>query len=103
MALTQHEARLVFGMIASGDKHHDVAAYFGENPARVAEVLSGEAFGFLDAAPASELPPKGSPGLKGRRLLAFVEKALSQLEQGDATAAAETLKAGVKRYNLNEG
>jgi hypothetical protein len=103
MALTSNDARIIFGMIARGDKHHDVASYFGENPARVAEVLSGAAFGILPAAPASDLPPKGAPGLKGRKLLAFVEKALAQLENDDLSAATETLKAGIKRYNLNEG
>lgn len=103
MALTSNDARIIFGMIARGDKHHDVASWFGENPARVAEVLSGAAFGFVGAAPANELPPKGAPGLKGRKLMAFVEKALNQLEEGKAAEGIETLKAGVKRYNLSEG
>jgi hypothetical protein len=103
MALTSNDARIIFGMVARGDKHHDVASWFGENPARVAEVLSGEAFGILPAAPANELPPKGAPGLKGRKLMAFVEKALAQFEAGNTAEGIETLKAGVKRYNLNEG
>lgn len=102
MALTQNDARIIFGMIARGDKHHDVASYFGENQARVAEVLSGQAFGILPAAPANELPPRGAPGIKGRRLFAFVEKALGQIESGNADEAAKTLKAGIDRYSRNE-
>lgn len=70
MALTYKEAAIVLGMAARGDKKHDIAAWFGENQARVAEVEAGE-FGTLALAPAAELPPKGAPGPKGRRLRGF--------------------------------
>jgi hypothetical protein len=79
----------------------DVAAWFGENPARIDEVLKGQ-YGTLEAAPKDTLPPKGAPGVKGRRLLAFVEKAIAALDAGDNAAARDSLIAGVKRWNLHE-
>lgn len=101
MALTVNDAKIAIGMIARGDKHHDIAAWFGENQARIAEAGEGK-FGTTQAAPANMLPPKGPPGVKGRRLLAHVEKALAALDANDAKAARDALEAGVKRWNLQE-
>ena len=101
MALTFKEASIVLGMAARGDKKHDIAAWFGENQARVAEVEAGE-FGTVALAPTAELPPKGAPGPKGRRLRGFTLKALAALEQGDAETAAKILKEGLSVFNKNE-
>lgn len=103
MALTTNDGKIIIAMASRGDKHHDIAAYFGENQARVAEVLSGQMFGTLSAASGNDLPPKGPPGVKGRKLVAHIEKALNALAAGDAAAAKETLEAGLKRWNLHEG
>jgi len=99
--MTINDAKIAIGMVARGDKHHDVAAWFGENQARIAEASEGK-FGTKEAAPASELPPKGPPGIKGRRLYAFVEKAIAALQAGDGAAAMEHLQAGIDRYNRYE-
>ena len=101
MALTINDARIIIGMLARGDKQHDVAAYFGENQARIVEAANGD-FGTVEAAPANELPPKGAPGIKGRRLKAFVEKAVAALEAGNHEEAASHLKSGLDRYNRHE-
>lgn len=101
MAMTIHDAKIATGMIARGDKQHDVAAWFGENQARIAEATAGKP-GTSEAAPASELPPPGPPGIEGRRLHAFVEKAVEALAGGDSNAALEHLKAGLDRYNRPE-
>ena len=50
MSLTNREAQIVLGMIARGDKQHDIAAWFGENQARNNEVEKGS-HGSLAAAP----------------------------------------------------
>ncbi|ESZ38544.1 hypothetical protein X731_28915 [Mesorhizobium sp. L2C054A000] len=102
VALTKNDAGLIVGMAARGDKHHDIAAYFGENQARIAEVLSGQAFGHVEAAQTAVLPPKGAPGIKGRRILAHIEKAIVALDAGNIDDAKATLAAGVKRWNLHE-
>lgn len=102
MSLTSNDGKKIVGMAARGDKHHDIAAYFGENQARVAEVLSGQMFGTLSAAPAEELPVKGAPGVKGRRLRAGVGAAIDALENGDPNAALEVLKTAAARYDKHE-
>lgn len=102
MALTQHDAKIVMGMLARGDNHHDIAAWFGENQGRVADVESGRMYGILPAAPAADLPPKGSPGPKGRRMRAFASKALKALEDGNVAEAEKALKDGLAAYDRNE-
>lgn len=101
MTLTSKDARIIIGMLARGDKQHDVAAYFGQNQARIVEAANGE-YGTIEAAPSHELPPKGAPGIKGRRLKAFVEKAISELEDNNVEGALSQLNAGLDRYNRHE-
>lgn len=59
ISLTSHDAALVKGMLDRGDRSHDVAAYFGVNPGRVAEISTGERFFDVPVASANELPPPG--------------------------------------------
>ena len=101
MALTNREAQLVLGMIARGDKQHDIAAWFGENQARIVEVEKGS-HGPLTAAPKEDLFPRGSPGPKGRRLKAFASKALRLLEEGKIQEAISELKMGISQYEKPE-
>lgn len=62
--LTEADAGLVKGMIARGDRQHDIAAWFGVNGGRIAEVSSRDNFGHVNAIHA-DLPPSG-PYLTGR-------------------------------------
>ncbi|WP_430439544.1 hypothetical protein [Shinella sp.] len=101
MTLTNRDASLVLGMSARGDKKHDIAAWFGENQARIAEVEQGQ-FGSVTAAPANELPPKGAPGPKGRRLRGKVTKAVEALEKNDVATAMQLLKDGLADFAKNE-
>ncbi len=96
------EAQIVMGMLARGDSQHHIAAWFGENQARVAEVENGKMFGHVQAAPAQDLPPKGAPGPKGRKMRAFAGKALRALDAGDAAEAAKLLKEGLAAYDKHE-
>jgi hypothetical protein len=102
--LTTSDARIVLGMVARDDREHDIAAWFGVNQGRIAEAKAGE-YGTSSAAPASELPPKGPPGPKGRRLHNTAKKVVAILESKGADGAADALAAlreGVKRYEQNE-
>lgn len=101
MALTNKESELIMGMLARGDKNHDISAWFGENPARVAEVKDGT-HGYFKAANAIDLPPKGAPGLKGRKMYAFAKKSLKALEDGDAAEAIELLKNGIAAFEKHQ-
>lgn len=67
---TRSEISTVLGMLARGDKQHDIAAYFGVNGGCVAEVKTnhnGVADG-IEPAPVHELPPAG-PVMAGRSAL----------------------------------
>lgn len=101
MALTNQEARIALGMIARGDKQHDIAAYFDENQARIVEVEKGS-HGSITAAPASELPPRGAPGPKGRRMRAWAAKALQLLQEGKHDEARKALSDGISAYDKHE-
>jgi hypothetical protein len=45
ITLGYRETCVVKGMLARSDRQHDIASYFGVNPARINEIASGE---FLD-------------------------------------------------------
>jgi hypothetical protein len=46
-------------MLARGDRQHDVAAWFGVNGGRIAEIATNERFGEVRAAEVASLPPPG--------------------------------------------
>jgi hypothetical protein len=96
--LTNHDASIVLGQIARGDRDHDIAAWFGVNQGRIAEVKEGS-HGSISAAPSSELPPKGPPGVKGKRArysLGEIEKALTA---GDVDKAISLTQQAMARYD----
>lgn len=99
-ALTAQNAALVKGMQARGDREHDIAAWFGVNPARIADVKSGETFAGAQAA--NILPPTGAPGVKGKRLRDATDQVLSHLQGGDAAKAISALQLAQKNYDANE-
>ena len=101
MSLTNRDAAIVLGMVARGDKRHDIAAWFGENQARIAEIEQGS-HGGISAVPAADLPPKGAPGPKVRRMKAFANKALEALDAGDVEAAKKALRDGIAKYDQYE-
>jgi hypothetical protein len=100
-SLNRADARIVLGMQARGDRDHDIAAWFGVNQGRVAEAKEGK-FGTLEAALIEELPPKGPPGIKGRRLRKALDQALEGLKKGEPQAALAVLEDARKRYDANE-
>lgn len=101
MSFTRKDASVVMGMLSRGDKNQDIAAWFGENPARIVEIANGEMFGHVVAASRKHLPPKGAVGPKARELCMAVEAALrtlrSQRAKGVAKAISE-LSAGLVEF-----
>jgi len=65
MKLTDREIAIVKGMLRRKDRQHDIAAYFGVNGGRIAEVATGDTGPDISPADASLLPPPG-PYLAGR-------------------------------------
>jgi hypothetical protein len=95
------ELPIVLGMVARNDRRHDIAAWFGVNQGRIKDAQDGR-YGIVEPAPAEQLPPPGPPGIKGRRLRAWVNDALALLKKGDATGAAQALTTGAMEYDADE-
>ncbi len=60
--LNEHDAAIAKGMLQRGDRQHDVAAFFGVNSGRIAEIATGANFHWVMPAEKDELPPAGAPG-----------------------------------------
>lgn len=104
ITLTNRDASVVLGMVARDDREHDIAAWFGVNQGRIAEVKAGS-HGALQAAQPQDLPPKGPPGPKGRRLRGAVGRALDLLTSRGKVCLAEAiglLEDARIRYDANE-
>lgn len=104
ISLTNQDASIVMGMVSRGDRDHDIAGWFGVNQGRIAEVKEGK-FGSVSAAQSADLPPKGPPGIKGRRLRLATGKALDLLATKGADGLLEVtavLKDAQARYDANE-
>lgn len=60
MSFNYRETQIVKGMLARGDKQHDVAAYFGVNGGRIAEIATGKCdYPSATPIPPEKLPPPG--------------------------------------------
>jgi hypothetical protein len=101
--LTSNDIPVVLGMRNRKDRDHDIAAWFGVNQGRVAEAKDGK-WGNPKPAPTETLPPKGPPGIKGRRLKSAVDKAIGLANQDPTkfTQAIAVLEDAVAKYDANE-
>ncbi|MEL7464873.1 MAG: hypothetical protein AAFN79_12440 [Pseudomonadota bacterium] len=71
--LDEDDAALVKGMLARGDRQHDIAAWFGVNGGRIGEISTGAKFSDVKPAKQNELPPPG-PYLSGRQSAELLAK-----------------------------
>ncbi len=105
MTLSHADGEIVMGMLARGDHNQDIAAWFGENPARIVEVSNGSMFGSIPAAAApGKLPPRGAIGPKARRFRAYVADALKALKERGPDGvddAIKELEGGLKVFDAN--
>ena len=78
---TKEQAAIVKGMLARGDKQHDIAAYFGENPGRI-DVKFKEKYADVQPAAAASLPPRRrAPALSLIEATAAIADQLKILEE----------------------
>lgn len=71
--LDDDDAAIVKGMLLRGDRQHDIAAWFGVNGGRIAEVSTGVKFPKVTPAEQTDLPPQG-PYLSGRQSAELLAK-----------------------------
>jgi hypothetical protein len=92
--LSLQDASLVKGMVARGDRHHDIAAWFGVNQGRIAEVNDGHLHPTAIATPAAQLPPPGpySSGQAAHAAFTALEDAKKALD-----LAAKNIEQALKR------
>lgn len=64
ISLNEDDAAIVKGMIERGDRQHDIAAWFGVNGGRIAEISNGDRFSGIEPQ-TEDLPPAG-PYKSGR-------------------------------------
>lgn len=86
VTLNQRDAAVVKGMLARGDRQHDIAAWFGVNGGRVAEIANSTKYPDVEPAKEEELPPAG-PYPSGRvalEALAALTSAKSVLSSAEA-------------------
>lgn len=103
ITVNKHDVPKILGMVARGDRRHDIAAWFGLNQGRIKEVEDGE-HGTPPLALFLQLPPSGSPGPKALSIRDAVNKAISDLQEGkkNAAAVAEDLKTAAAQFDKNE-
>ncbi len=91
--LVAADAAIVKGMLARGDRQHDIAAWFGVNGGRIAEIATGYRFPLGYPAVAYVLPPPG-PYPAGR----VAVKAIAALSA--AKAALASAEAMIRHHGI---
>jgi hypothetical protein len=93
ITLTASDAAVAKAMLARGDRQHDVAAWFGVNGGRIADIATGKTFAWVEEAATGPLPPPG-PYPCGREARAALEAL------GAAEGALEAARRVVAQYRL---
>jgi hypothetical protein len=87
--LSTEQAAIVKGLLARGDKQHEIAAFFGVNGGRIAEIKTGAKHSTVKPASARRLPSsedllRGHAVVEARTALlnarAAIDAALQHLE-----------------------
>jgi hypothetical protein len=97
----QADVPITLGMILRNDRKHDIAAWFGLNQGRIAEVEDGT-HGNPPAAPPSQLPPVGSPGPRAWTLRTEAQKVVQLLKKqtaADTTTALQQLQNALADFD----
>lgn len=100
-ALNATDASIVKGMLARGDMQHHIAAWFGVNPGRVADVKTGKKYPHVVPAPADALPPPG-PYIAKRLDLPIEDQLQRALAEFDLKWSRELARTAQERRQTNE-
>ena len=96
--LSHRDTRFAKGMLLRGDRQHDIAAYFGVNGGRIAEVANGtNEYPNAQPIPEDELPPPG-PYLTKYAMQSVVytlNEAIAAIEMAEAEEEVADVKAAL--------
>jgi hypothetical protein len=98
ITLGHRETRVVKGMLARGDRQHDIASYFGVNGGRIAEIATGGGnYPNAQPAPETDLPPEGPYLTKFavQSVIDTLNEALAALDLADAENELADVKAAL--------
>lgn len=83
ISLTEEDAAIVKGMLARGDRQHDIASWFGVNGGRIAEISSRDKFRNVPTRHDNLPPPgpyvSGKASNKARQEIIEIRKSLNDL------------------------
>ena len=96
-----NDVPIIIGMIGRGDRHHDIAAWFGLNQGRIKDAQDGK-YGPPQTKAGIVLPPKGPPGIKGRHLREAIDHVLARLAAGDTAGGLNSLQTAIGDYDTDE-
>ena len=92
--LEQKDAAIVKGMLHRGDRQHDIAAWFGVNGGRIAEISSRRKFSDV-LMQGDRLPPPG-PYLTGKETYEAKQVLKSIVKDLESFAKLETVEGDEK-------
>jgi hypothetical protein len=94
ITLNFRDTRTVKGMLGRGDRQHDIASYFGVNPARISEVANGtNNYPNAEPLPEADLPPPG-PYLFKYALQSIIDTLSEAIEVLDLAEAENEIADG---------
>ena len=97
-SLSHRDTCYVKGMILRGDRQHDIAAYYGVNSGRIAEVSTGDN-DYPNAEPMdeTELPPPGPymTTFALRSVIDSLSEAIELIEMAEAEEQIDDVKAAL--------
>jgi hypothetical protein len=82
--IDDYQASLIKGLLARGDRQQDIAAFFGENSGRIAEVSTGQTFPHVAPMAEKHLPSRDQ--VAGKFAMFFAEQAIKRAQRGLADA-----------------
>ena len=98
ITLGYRETCVVKGMLARGDRQHDIASYFGVNGGRIAEIANGNN-NYPNAQPTIEadLPPPGPYLTKFavQSVISTLNEAIEALDLAEAEEELAEVKAAI--------
>jgi hypothetical protein len=98
ISLGYRDICIVKGMLARGDRQHDIASYFGVNGGRIAEIATGGGnYPNAQPTPEAELPPEGPYLTKFavQSVIATLNEAIAALDMADAETELADVKAAI--------
>lgn len=97
-SLSYRDTQVVKGMLARGDRQHDIASYFGVNGGRIAEVATRDnPYPNVNPTPEDQLPPSG-PYLTRYALSSVIDtlnEAIEAIELAEAEEDVADIKAAL--------